>query len=112
MKKITAKKACQIFDNAYQLILTQLHLKNPRYHRPTLESFTLYLRPYSDPEVRHNEWVENMIEDDWKYFTTFVQENKQSPLIILYSDLPREVKIRETMLNQYVLALKKLNMLK
>jgi len=110
MSKTSIKKLCHIFDIQFDIFTIDLSLKTYQYQRPTEESFKLYMRPYSAPEIRHEEWIEECLDRDWKYYPVYNAEKKQTPLLVCYTDLPTEVKIRETLLCQYVFALKTLNM--
>lgn len=63
--------------------------------------------PNLTPENSHNNWLDEKVEDGWKYGEVKDPEKKTHPCIVPYSDLPADQKAKDSIFTQIVNSLSK-----
>lgn len=64
--------------------------------------------PDASPSHSHEEWLRTKKKDGWKYGPVKDPEKKEHPCCVPYDELPMEQKVKDTLFNSIVSAMKPL----
>ena len=64
------------------------------------------IRLVQDPDMNevdvHNQWVLSKFDDGWRYGDTYDEKKKTHPLIVPYTDLPQEERLKDSLVRGIV----------
>lgn len=63
------------------------------------------INPEAPPSKAHENWLEQKIEEGWKYGSEKDEDNKIHPCILPYEKLPEDQKMKDRLFRSIVLAL-------
>lgn len=86
-----ARKAA--YDAQQAILATAKQIAEELGGQHLLEDVYFYLHhPKETPETRHGKWMEDRLEQGWKYGPTKDNEAQIHPLLVPYNDLPKDIK--------------------